>query len=336
MSTRQLVRALLAHPGVALKRDIASVARVLPVHGVAHWIDGGGPVAIRNGDDAAAIPDGDGYMLLAAEGMLPSFVARDPWFAGYCAVMVNVSDILAMGGRPYAVVDVLFSGDASKQRRVLEGLRDAAQAFGVPVVGGHTSRLEGSDTLLSAAVVGRARRLITSFDARPGDALLFAVDLRGQYRGDAPYFDAATHAPPEQLRAAVPLLSELAEAQLVHAGKDVSMAGIAGTLVMLCEGSGVGAVLEVEALPRPPQVSYARWMSTFPSFGFLLATAPEWADEVEARCAARGIVSARVGTFQARPTVELSLAGERAPFWDLTREALTGMGATLVAQAGAA
>lgn len=336
MSTRQLVRALLAHPGVALKRDIASVARVLPAHGVAHWLDGRGPVVIRNGDDAAAIPDGDGYMLLAAEGMLPSFVARDPWFAGYCAVMVNVSDILAMGGRPYAVVDVLFSGDATRQRRVLEGMRDAAQAFGVPVVGGHTSRLEGSDTLLSAAVVGRARRLITSFDARPGDALLFAVDLRGAYRGDAPYFDAATQAPPERLRAAAGLLSELAEAQLVHAGKDVSMAGIAGTLVMLCEGSGVGAVLDVDALPRPAGVSHARWMTTFPSFGFLLAAAPEQAAEVQARCEARGITSARVGTFQRTPTVELLLAGERAPFWDLAREALTGLGRTLAEEAGAA
>ena len=54
----------------------------------------------RLGDDCAAIRDGDGWLLLAAEGMLPSFVADDPWFAGYSAVMVNLSDVSAMGGRP--------------------------------------------------------------------------------------------------------------------------------------------------------------------------------------------------------------------------------------------
>ena len=45
--------------------------------------------ATRLGDDCAAIPDGDGWLLFAAEGMLPSFIADDPWFAGYSAVMVT-------------------------------------------------------------------------------------------------------------------------------------------------------------------------------------------------------------------------------------------------------
>ena len=63
----------------------------------------------RLGDDCAAIRDGNGWLLFAAEGMLPSFVADDPWFAGYSAVMVNLSDVSAMGGRPIAIVDVLWS-----------------------------------------------------------------------------------------------------------------------------------------------------------------------------------------------------------------------------------
>src|SRR5580704_12202726 len=65
--------------------------------------------ALRVGDDCAAIPEGDGFLLFAAEGMLESFVADDPWFAGYCAVMVNLSDIAAMGGRSLAVVDILWT-----------------------------------------------------------------------------------------------------------------------------------------------------------------------------------------------------------------------------------
>ena len=102
---------------------------------------------VRLGDDCAAIPDGDRYLLLAAEGMLPSFVADDPWFAGYSAVMVNISDVAAMGGHAIAVVDILWSGAGETseaiwdwdERRV-RGLRrpDRGRAYYTPEIP-HTS-----------------------------------------------------------------------------------------------------------------------------------------------------------------------------------------------------
>src|ERR1700753_1354087 len=91
--------------GIAAKSDIAAVAKSLGLSG-----DDVVPV----GDDCAAIPDGDGYLLFAIEGMLASFVSSEPWFAGYCAVMVNVSDIYAMGGKPIALVDALWTQNAEK------------------------------------------------------------------------------------------------------------------------------------------------------------------------------------------------------------------------------
>lgn len=60
--------------------------------------------AIALGDDCAAIPDGGGWLLVAIEGFLSDVVAQDPWFAGYCGIMVNVRDFAAMGGWPLAVV----------------------------------------------------------------------------------------------------------------------------------------------------------------------------------------------------------------------------------------
>lgn len=322
MSLEALVATLRASPAIAGKREIGRVAEALPALAHAACLPSGAPV--RNGDDAAAIPDGDGYILLAAEGMLPRFVAHDPWFAGYSAVMVNVSDILAMGGRPYAVVDVLFTGDSVHAAQVLAGMRAAAEAHGVPVVGGHTSPLDRDATFVAAAIVGRAHKLITSFDAQPGDALIFAADLRGALRPGTSYYDAATRAPSERLRRAAAVLPQLSEAGLVHAGKDVSMAGIAGTLTMLCEGSGVGATLDLERLPRPSDVDEPRWLSAFPSFGFLLAARPEHAARVHAAFEAVGIASATVGGFDATREVVLARGDERARFWDLAHEPLTG------------
>jgi hypothetical protein len=55
------------------------------------------------------------------------------------------------------------------------------------------------------------------------------------------------------------------------AAKDVSMAGIAGTLGMLAEASGCGAVLDVASVPRPRDASMGDWLSCFPGFGMLTA-----------------------------------------------------------------
>ena len=97
MSLTALASALRAHAGLAAKRDVAAVNALL------------GAQAPGLGDDCAAIPDGDGYLLFAIEGFIAQFVEADPWFAGWCGVMVNLSDIAAMGGRAIAVADAIWA-----------------------------------------------------------------------------------------------------------------------------------------------------------------------------------------------------------------------------------
>lgn len=301
-----LARALAAHPHVTGKRDIDTACAAL---GLSQDSPG------RPGDDAAALRDGDGWTLMATEGFLNDFVASAPWFAGWCAVMVNVSDIAAMGGRPTALTNALWAPDAATAAEILRGLREASAAYGVPIVGGHTN-LRTDRPQLAAAIWGRARALITSFDARPGDALIAAVDLRGAYAGDSDNFPAFPGAPPARLRGDLALLPELAEAGLVHAGKDISQGGIAGTALMLAECSGVGIDIDPESLPRPPGVALGRWMTTFPSFGFLLCARAADAAEVCARFAAREIAAARIGTVVAGGALALADGAARHTVWD--------------------
>jgi AIR synthase-related protein len=304
------------------KRDIQIVANAFGRKTRARWL----PVdtEIMNGDDAAAIraPDG-GFVLVAAEGMQNEFVAADPWFAGYSALMVNVSDIAAMGGRPWAVVDVLFLGSGHNQR-VLDGLRAASATFGVPIVGGHTTRVEGA-TSLAVAIVGHANRLIESHTARPGQVLLAAIDLRGSFRGRRA-FNAATTLAPERLRAQLALLPELSEAGLVCAGKDISNAGVCGTLAMLLESSGRGAWLDLERLPAPEHVDPLRWLTAFPSFGFLLTAEPDDAARVCQRFEALGVTCREVGAIRSEPALELVYSGASAHFGGERGLALTGFG----------
>jgi selenophosphate synthetase-related protein len=53
------------------------------------------------------------------------------------------------------------------------------------------------------------------------------------------------------------------------AAKDISMAGMVGTLGMLAEASGYGAVLDAAAVPVADGVGFGDWLTCFPGFGMI-------------------------------------------------------------------
>ena len=322
-----LTRRLRERSGLQSKRDIGRA-----VGAAVAAASGGQAAPWPLGDDCAVLPDADGHLLFAIEGLVQDFVERDPWFAGYCGVMVNLSDVAAMGGRPVAVTDALWARDAERFAAVWAGMRAASERYGVPIVGGHTNVRAGGEQL-AVAVVGRARRLLTSFAARPGDVLLAAIDLRGSYREPDDFWDASSRdassrdassrdADPERLRGDLELLPAIAEDGLARAAKDISMAGLVGTALMLTECSGVGATLDLDAIPRPPEVDLERWLRSFPSFGYLLAVSADHAETVVRRFADRGLACAAVGRIEPGARLDLCRAGETACFWDLDAEPL--------------
>lgn len=315
-----LIASLRAAVGVLNKQDIQAAARA-----IGQTVTGKGNAQIRLGDDCAAIPDGDGYLLFASEGIWPQLVEQDPWFAGWCAVMVNLSDIAAMGGEAIAVVDALWSKSVENSQMLWAGMQAASQAYGVPIVGGHTnchSPYEG----LAVSVMGRSQHLITSFDAQPGDALVMVVNMAGAYHGEYSFWNAATTAEPEQLQNQLAQLPLLAASGLCHAGKDISMGGLAGTLLMLCEASGCGALLDLERVPRPAGAVLEKWLTSFPSFGFLLSVAPENVEAVTALFSPHGLTCQAVGEVRTGSQVVFQQFDQQQIFWDLAVP-LTGFGA---------
>ncbi|SMC71095.1 sll0787 family AIR synthase-like protein [Rhizobium sp. RU36D] len=303
-----------ASVGIAAKADIGTVATRLGLPGQAIFV----------GDDCAAIPDGDGFLLFAIEGFINEFVAADPWFAGWCGVMVNISDIAAMGGRPVAVVDAVWAAGEEGAAPILDGMRAASAAFGVPIVGGHTN-IRTDRGQLSVAILGRAKRLLTSFDAKPGDLLIAAIDHRGRYREPFNNWEAATSAPPERLRGDLDMMAEIAEAGLAVAAKDISQGGIIGTAIMLAECSGVGIDIDLEAIALPSGVTMSRWLATFPSFGYLLAVDEQNVAAVLSRFAARDITASVIGTVKPGSEVALTAFGSRELIRDYRISPLMGL-----------
>ena len=319
MKLADIVAALRDSRGFAHKRDISDVVSAL-----GRALPGGASdlaQAVPVGDDCAAIPDGHGgYLLFAIEGLVEDFIVHMPWFAGYCSVMVNVSDIYAMGGRPTAVVNAMWSSGMDPAAEMLRGMADASSRYGVPIVGGHSNN-RSERPQLAVSILGRANKLLTSFDARPGDRIVMAVDLRGAYREPFPYWNASTEAPARRLRDDLELLPLLAERGLCTAAKDISMAGAVGTALMLLECSEVGAVIDLDAIPRPPDVPLMRWLTSFPSFGFVLSVAPDDVDTVCALFRERGLAAAPIGKVDDSLLLTLTQGTEREQLWDLRQDA---------------
>ncbi|MER7878805.1 MSMEG_0567/sll0787 family protein [Streptomyces solisilvae] len=220
------------------------------------------------GDDGAPVPGTD--VVAACDAIVPSMVERAPDWAGWCAVLVNVNDLAAMGAAPVGLLDALGAPDAAHAARVLTGLSRAAQAYGVPVLGGHTQL--GVPAALSVTALGRTRHPVPGGGGRPGHAVRLTADLGGTwrpgYRGRQ--WDSTSHRRADELRT----MAGAVAAARPAAAKDVSMAGVAGTLGMLAEASGCRAVLDVAAVPRPREAAMGDWLTCFPGFAMLTADAP--------------------------------------------------------------
>jgi putative N-acetyltransferase (TIGR04045 family) len=219
------------------------------------------------GDDGAPVPGSD--LIAACDAILPSMVERDPDWAGWCAVLVNMNDLAAMGADPVGLLNAVGARDAAFAARILGGLRRAAGAWGVPVLGGHTQL--GVPAALSATALGRTAAPVPGGGGRPGQAIRLTADLAGGWRPGyhGRQWDSTSHRTPAELHA---LHRYVAEARPA-AAKDVSMAGIAGTLGMLAEASGCAAVLDVARVPRPASASVGDWLTCFPGFAMLTAGA---------------------------------------------------------------
>jgi thiamine-monophosphate kinase len=170
---------------------------------------------------------------------------------GRKAMAVNLSDISAMAGVPTAAVVgvVLPSGDTRLlAEELFHGLRDAADPFGVSIVGGDTNAWAGG-LVVSVTVLGEAtgRGPVTRAGAKPGDWVFVTGPCGGSILG--------RHlSPTPRVREALALHA----AADLHAMIDVSD-GLAADLNHVLEESRCGAVLFADAvLVHPDAVELSK------------------------------------------------------------------------------
>jgi uncharacterized protein len=316
-----LVQKIKKYPGLLRKQPIEAVFEKL-VAGTPY-----GNQLPNYGDDAAVIPWGDGFLLLAADGIMPQLLMQEPYAAGKASVMVTVNDIYSMGGRPLALVNVLSHGEATGRSLVVEGIRHGCEKLRVPMVGGH---LHPDPSIavpsLAVAILGYARRVLRSHLARPGDNLILAVDLEGQ-RGcqSVVSWDANSGKTSEALLSRLEALPLIAERGLACAAKDISNAGILGTLSIMMENSGRGAVVDLNAIPIPAGLEWFDWLVCFQSFSFILAADPFQSGEVLKLFRERNITAQVIGRVTPERQVVIAAGGDHQVLFDFEKEKITGI-----------
>jgi hypothetical protein len=316
VSTAQIATVVREYEGVRRKHAIGEMVKVIR-------IDAPGVLA-SFGEDAAVIEHGDEALLLAADGIWSRLMEADPYWAGYCSVLVNIHDIAAMGGRPIAMVDVFSISDPRIEKQVIAGMRDASLQFGVPIVGGHLHP-DTPYSVIDVAILGIARKeaVIYSHTAREGDKVIVAVDLDGRVHPSCMLnWDSVTMKSAAHVRAQIQVMESIGQDGLVTAGKDISNPGVIGTLGMLLEVSGKGATIALDALPVPDlgenHLSFEQWVRIYPGMGFIL-TAPEHnLPELIRRFGAVGMTAREIGTVDGSRELNVTLARENSLVFDFS------------------
>jgi len=220
------------------------------------------------GDDCAAFCPEPGRLTLVTSDALVAGVHFDlSWHPAHAlgrkAAAVNLSDIAAMGGTPrFALLNLALPTAMANQwlDEFMAGFLAMLGEHGVLLIGGDTVA-SPHDLMISVTVTGEVAEgeMLSRKGARPGDLIMVSGQLgeaaaglalcRQGLEGDPrwqPLLMAHLDPAPQ-----VGLGLVLGQSGLVHALQDISD-GLATDLAHICAESGVGAVVEAEAIPVSP------------------------------------------------------------------------------------
>jgi selenide,water dikinase len=156
-------------------------------------------VGMDSPDDAAVWKlDEEQAIVVTTDFFTP--VVDDPYDYGAIAAANSLSDVYAMGGRPFLALNIAaFPPDlpAEITAEIVRGGAEKAREAGVVIAGGHTIQDEEPKYGLIALGFVKIKELLTMKGARPGDRLVitkplgFGVTTTALKRGSAEAADVA-------------------------------------------------------------------------------------------------------------------------------------------------
>jgi selenide,water dikinase len=216
-------------------------------------------VGVETNDDAAVYRLNDEQAVVLTADYITPFI-NDPYLYGAVAAANSLSDVYAMGGRPFAVLNLCMfplAAGAETLTRVLQGGLDKTHEAGALLVGGHTVKDEEMKYGLSVTGLVNPRHYTPNSGARLGDAFILTkpvgsgVCITGARKGVLPE--------PELL----PVARKMAELNRTacetmmefdaRGATDITGFGLAGHTLSMAKASKLGIRFFYEAVPRFPR-----------------------------------------------------------------------------------
>lgn len=237
--------------------DIATMFGSLPHHGFE-------PI----GDDCTVIDMGDDALVMTTDMLMEDVhFLRDASSAeevGRKSLMVNLSDVAAMGARPVATLLSIALPETAQgewAEGFMRGYHEASSEAGVALVGGDTTASRDR-IAINVVAIGRVSKecIKRRSAAKVGDIIAVTGKLGASSKGlvDMMFGDLNTAAARHH-RIAQARIAEgewLGRRSEVHAMMDISD-GIASDIKHIMELSAVGAEIELDKIPTDYDIRYA-------------------------------------------------------------------------------
>jgi selenide,water dikinase len=208
-------------------------------------------------DDAAVYDIGDGTCIVSTTDFFMPIV-DDAFTFGSIASVNAISDVYAMGGKPFMAIAILgwpinkIPPEVAKA--VLEGSRKVCAEAGIPLAGGHS--IDCPEPVFGLAVTGKLKKehLKRNDTAKLGSLLYLTKPIgigivtTAQKKGIVK---------PEHLQKVVDAMltlnklgADFGGLPYVNAMTDVTGFGLLGHLTEVCEGSGLSAEIDFDKVPK--------------------------------------------------------------------------------------
>ena len=230
-------------------------------------------VILGPGYDAGVVDVGDGYVLTAHIESHNHPSAIDPYGGAATGVGGILRDILCMGTRPIALLDVLRFGSILSSshsrwlfKHVVRGISDYGNCVGVPTVGGEVEFDESFERNCLVDVVcfgvGKKSDLVLAEARYPGDSIILVGGLTGRdgLHGSS-FASAVLTEESEQERSAVQIPDPFAEKMIIEATleaiatgrvrglKDLGGGGLSCALSEVAAKGGTGVEVDLTKVP---------------------------------------------------------------------------------------
>ena len=227
------------------------------------------------GDDAAVINHSELQTLVSTDMLVEGIHFDLSYYPlkhlGYKAVIVNISDILAMNAQPTQIVVSLAASTRTSIEQLdelYEGIYEACKIYKIDLVGGDTTSSQ-SGLIINITAIGQAKKedIVYRNGAKPNDLICVTGDLGAAYMGlqllirekevykvnpnSQPDLSGYEHILEKQLKPEVPIniLKKLKDMNVRPTSMIDISDGLSSEIIHICEASNTGCVLYEDKLP---------------------------------------------------------------------------------------